>query len=60
METWKHLRAILLLPVMGTLVIPGVILWLTGPDTLGLWQSGRRPVWLCRSSAACWSAWASC
>ena len=39
METWKHLRAILLLPVMGTLVIPGVILWLTGPDTLGLWQS---------------------
>jgi protein-S-isoprenylcysteine O-methyltransferase Ste14 len=39
METWKHLRAILLLPVMGTVVIPGVIVWLTGPDTLGLWQS---------------------
>ena len=39
METWKHLRAILLLPVMGTVVIPAFILWLTGPDTLGLWQS---------------------
>ena len=39
METWKHLRAIVLLPVMGTVVIPGTILWLTGPDTLGLWQS---------------------
>jgi len=39
METWKHLRAILLLPFMVTVVIPGVILWLTGPDTLGLWQS---------------------
>jgi protein-S-isoprenylcysteine O-methyltransferase Ste14 len=23
----------------GTVVIPGVILWLTGPDTLGLWHS---------------------
>lgn len=39
METWKHFRAILLLPVTGSVVIPGVILWLTGPDTLGLWQS---------------------
>jgi protein-S-isoprenylcysteine O-methyltransferase Ste14 len=39
METWKHLRAILLLPVTGTVVIPGVILWLTGLDTLALWQS---------------------
>jgi protein-S-isoprenylcysteine O-methyltransferase Ste14 len=39
METWKHLRAILLLPFVVTVVIPGVILWLTGPDTLGLWQS---------------------
>jgi protein-S-isoprenylcysteine O-methyltransferase Ste14 len=25
---------------MGAVVIPGTILWLTGPDTLGLWQSG--------------------
>ncbi len=39
METWKHLQAILLLPFMVTVVIPGVILWLTGPDTLGVWQS---------------------
>jgi protein-S-isoprenylcysteine O-methyltransferase Ste14 len=39
METWKHLRAILLLPFMVTVVIPGVMLWLTGLDTLGLWQS---------------------
>jgi protein-S-isoprenylcysteine O-methyltransferase Ste14 len=39
METWKHLRAILLLPFMVTVVIPGVILLLTGPDTLGVWQS---------------------
>jgi protein-S-isoprenylcysteine O-methyltransferase Ste14 len=39
MEGWRHLRAILLLPVTGTVVIPGTILLLTGPDTLGLWQS---------------------
>ena len=39
MEAWKHLRAILLLPFMAAVVIPGVLLWLTGPDTLGLWQS---------------------
>jgi protein-S-isoprenylcysteine O-methyltransferase Ste14 len=39
METWKHIRTILLLPFTVTVVIPGVILWLTGPDTLGLWQS---------------------
>jgi protein-S-isoprenylcysteine O-methyltransferase Ste14 len=39
MESWKHLRAILLLPFVVAVVVPGVILWLTGPDTLGLWQS---------------------
>lgn len=39
METWKYLRAILLLPFMVTVVIPGVLLWLTGPDTLGVWQA---------------------
>ena len=39
MEAWKHLRAILLLPFLVAVVIPGVVLWLTGPDTLGLWQS---------------------
>lgn len=38
MQAWKHLRAILLLPFMVTVVIPGTILWLTGPDTLGLWH----------------------
>ncbi len=39
MGTWKHLRAILLLPGMVLVVIPGVILWLGGTDTLGLWRS---------------------
>jgi protein-S-isoprenylcysteine O-methyltransferase Ste14 len=39
METWKHLRAIVLLPFLVTVVIPCVILWLTGLDTLGLWRS---------------------
>jgi protein-S-isoprenylcysteine O-methyltransferase Ste14 len=39
MESWKHLRAILLLPFAGAVVVPGVILWLTGADTLGLWES---------------------
>jgi protein-S-isoprenylcysteine O-methyltransferase Ste14 len=36
---WKHLRAIILLPGIVTLVIPGTILWRGGIDTLGLWQS---------------------
>ena len=39
MESWKHLRAIFLLPGTVTVVIPGTILFRTGPDTLGLWQS---------------------
>jgi protein-S-isoprenylcysteine O-methyltransferase Ste14 len=39
MEAWKHLRAILLLPGMVLLVIPGTILWQGGFDTLGLWRS---------------------
>jgi protein-S-isoprenylcysteine O-methyltransferase Ste14 len=39
METWKHLRAIFVLPFAGAVVVPGVILWLTGADTLGLWES---------------------
>ena len=30
METWRHFRAILLLPVAVTVVIPGLILWQTG------------------------------
>jgi protein-S-isoprenylcysteine O-methyltransferase Ste14 len=39
MKTWQHLRAILLLPFMVTVVIPCLVLWLTGPDTLGPWES---------------------
>ena len=36
---WKHLRAIILLPGMVHVVIPGMILWRGGTDTFGLWQS---------------------
>ncbi len=36
---WKHIRAIILLPGMVTLVIPGTILRRGGLDTLGFWQS---------------------
>jgi len=36
---WKHLRAIMTLPGMVLVVIPGTILWLAGTDSLGLWQS---------------------
>lgn len=39
MEPWKHLRAILLLPGMVTVVIPATILAFTGFDTFGLWHS---------------------
>src|SRR5215217_4187248 len=39
MGAWKHLRAILLLPGMVLVVIPGLILWRGGFDTLGLWRS---------------------
>jgi protein-S-isoprenylcysteine O-methyltransferase Ste14 len=39
MEVWKHLQAIILLPGVVTLVIPGTILWRTGMDSFGLWQS---------------------
>jgi hypothetical protein len=39
MEAWKHLRAVLLLPVMVLVVIPGTILWLRGPDTFSLGRS---------------------
>ena len=36
---WNHLRAIILLPGIVTLVIPGTILWRGGIDSLGVWQS---------------------
>jgi protein-S-isoprenylcysteine O-methyltransferase Ste14 len=39
MEAWRHLRAIILLPGVVTLMIPGIILWRTGMDSWGLWQS---------------------
>ena len=39
MEAWKHVRAIILLPGVVTLVIPGTILWREGTDSYGLWQS---------------------
>jgi protein-S-isoprenylcysteine O-methyltransferase Ste14 len=39
MEIWRHLRAIILLPGMVLGVIPGTILWRTGMDSWGLWQS---------------------
>jgi protein-S-isoprenylcysteine O-methyltransferase Ste14 len=39
MSAWKHLRAILLLPGMVLLVIPGLVLRRGGFDTLGLWRS---------------------
>jgi protein-S-isoprenylcysteine O-methyltransferase Ste14 len=36
---WNHLRAIILLPGVVTLVIPGTILWREGTDSWALWQS---------------------
>jgi protein-S-isoprenylcysteine O-methyltransferase Ste14 len=39
MEAWRHLQAIILLPGVVTLVIPGIILRRTGTDSWGLWQS---------------------
>ena len=38
METWRHLRAALLLPFMVSVVIPATILFIAGPDTFDLWQ----------------------
>jgi protein-S-isoprenylcysteine O-methyltransferase Ste14 len=39
MEAWKHIRAIILLPGIVMIVIPGLILWLAGTDSFGLWRS---------------------
>jgi len=36
---WKHIRAIILLPGMVTIVIPATILWPAGTDSFGLWRS---------------------
>ena len=38
MYMWKHIRAILVLPIMATVVIPGTLLYFTGLDTFGLWD----------------------
>ena len=32
MSVWRHLRAVLLLPVTVTVVVPGTVLWRTGTD----------------------------
>ena len=39
MAALRHSRAILLLPFTVTVVVPGTIHFLTGPDTFDLWQS---------------------
>ena len=39
MNTWKHLRAIVILPGIVTIVIPATILYFTGLDTFVLWES---------------------
>src|SRR5271157_3822009 len=36
---WQHIRAIILLPGIVTIVIPATILWLSGTDSFGLWRS---------------------
>jgi protein-S-isoprenylcysteine O-methyltransferase Ste14 len=46
MSTWKHVRAILLLPVMVTVVVPGVIVYLSGVDTFGVWEAVPFTRWL--------------
>jgi hypothetical protein len=35
MQTLKHIRAIFLLPVMVTIVIPGIIIYLVGSVNVG-------------------------
>ena len=37
-STWRHIRAILLLPFMATVVIPAGIIYDGDVDTLGLWE----------------------
>ena len=59
MGALKHLRAIILLPSMVTLVIPGTILWREGMDSYGLWQSFPvSRVILPLIGVICISAWA--
>ena len=37
MRAWQHIRAILLLPVMATIVIPAALLSVFGWDSIGVW-----------------------
>ena len=37
MKAWQHLRAVLLLPVMVTIVIPAALLIVFGWDPMGVW-----------------------
>jgi hypothetical protein len=39
LRAFSHLRAIVLLPGVVTIVIPGIILWRTGLDSGDMWQS---------------------
>ena len=39
MDAWKHIRVIILLPGMVTIVIPATILWPAETDSFDLWQS---------------------
>lgn len=49
MAAWNYLRAVLL-PFTGAVVVLGLVLWLTGLDTFGQWQSApAAPVGLARS-----------
>jgi protein-S-isoprenylcysteine O-methyltransferase Ste14 len=41
MSIWAHVRAILLLPVMVTIVVPAVLLWRGGVDTFDIWSRAR-------------------
>ena len=38
MSVWQHIGAILLLPVMATIVVPAVLMNSFGWDTLGVWS----------------------
>lgn len=38
MTLWKNIRAVLLLPGIAAVLIPATLLYLTGMDTLGLWE----------------------
>jgi protein-S-isoprenylcysteine O-methyltransferase Ste14 len=45
MDAWKHVRAILALPFMVTVVIPGTLVWVFGADRLDLWTKVPATRW---------------